>query len=609
MQWRVFTLLLAGIGVIYLASKLQDNPYPHPAKIRTSDRIHYPGLVPDTTLLSVQPDYLYEAMFYYGQSQRDQVISGTGDMKTGVFGKVRLMRKPIRSLLQHQNEKAPGDEWTTVWEHALTGPITKVSGPPSTRHSPLQFALLYHTVENEFTRYYIRVYYLSKELGSFEYKDLVLPGTTWVKSFTLENDRIIFSRDPDVFQYRIIALPCDLTSSPHSTDAQDIILSSSKPGNPISPNYQSTDQVEKHENVLSQLYSPTLDTLRVISLDAYKTRDNFYVTVSVADNASTITQLSMLRGEKPTSTWQLRTHKTAEASYNEDDFFDTNGVLDIPLAEDNRARMPPVILSRSIDAKTVAFPITRTQFTTLDYMDNISIILEQNNKQKDGLYRNDEGVIIPEYYYWPRDEHQEIYDVYDGDIFGLEVNDDGNLLAVWTEHNFIYIYKRGTGDDHVLHDSNINGEDSTPSDTTSDEVQKAALPIKSLSLIDQLDVLLGFRLPPPTASQSHHHPDLPPRWFLRMVITPNNRSSRQARISTVAFVNATTSGHHDRAGDNYLLVASKTGAVQSYLIDTIEPPGEIGLGSFITGQWDMLIAMCVIIAVFVFNEYQHYSDP
>jgi hypothetical protein len=40
----------------------------------------------------------------------------------------------------------------------------------------------------------------------------------------------------------------------------------------------------------------------------------------------------------------------------------------------------------------------------------------------------------------------------------------------------------------------------------------------------------------------------------------------------------------------------------------MEPPKEIGFGSFITGQWDMLIAMCVIIAVFVFNEYQHYGN-
>jgi hypothetical protein len=180
--------------------------------------------------------------------------------------------------------------------------------------------------------------------------------------------------------------------------------------------------------------------------------------------------------------------------------------------------------ARSVDAKTVVFPITRTQFTTLDYMDNISVILGQNSKQKDWLYRDSEGVILPEYYYWPRDEHQEIYDIYDGDIFGLQVNDDGTLLAVWTEHNFVYIYKRGTGDDHVLHDEERPTQTTQPDDT----LKPPALPIKSLSLVDQLDVLLGFRLPPPSASQSQHHPDIPPRWVLRMVITPHDRNARQA---------------------------------------------------------------------------------
>lgn len=186
--------------------------------------------------------------------------------------------------------------------------------------------------------------------------------------------------------------------------------------------------------------------------------------------------------------------------------------------------------ARSIDAKTVVFPITRTQFTTLDYMDNISVILEQNSKQKDWLYRDSEGVILPEYYYWPRDEHQEIYDIYDGDIFGLQVNDDGTLLAVWTEHNFIYIYKRGAGDDHVLHDDGrpTHADALQPSDDDTFKSKPPALPIKSLSLVDQLDVLLGFRLPPPSASQSRQHPDIPPRWFLRMVVTPHDRSARQA---------------------------------------------------------------------------------
>lgn len=54
-------------------------------------------------------------------------------------------------------------------------------------------------------------------------------------------------------------------------------------------------------------------------------------------------------------------------------------------------------------------------------------------------------------------------------------------------------------------------------------------------------------------------------------------------------------------------MALTSGAVHSYLVDTVETPEVVGLISFITGQWDMLVAMCVIIAVFVINEFQHYS--
>ncbi|CAO3595031.1 unnamed protein product [Absidia cylindrospora] len=600
-------LLLAGVGVIYLASLLQDESYPHPAKIRTSDRIHYAGPGPDTILLSVQPKYLYQTMIYFGQGHRNQIVSGTGDMKTGVY-----VRKPIQYLLQHQNESAAGDEWTTLWEHTIDGPITKISGPPSTNHSTLQFAVLYHTVEDESTRYYVRVYYISNENESFEYKTLILPGTTWIKSFVLESNCILLQRDPDTYQYRIIDLPRQLTEAPHSMNSKEIILSSSKPGYQVSSMNRFMDQVEKHENVISQLYSPAEDTLRVISLDIYKARSNFYVTAFLTDNASTVTQLSTLRDETPVSTWHLRNYQMAEDNYNEDDYFRDNGVLDIPRMNDNRVRMPAVTLSRSTDAKTVAFPIKRTQFMTVDYMDNVDILIEQNNKQKDWLYRNSEGVVIPEYYYWPLDEYKEVYDVYDGDILGLKVNSDGTLLAVWTENNFIYIYKRGTGDDHVIQDDEQQEDDDDS--IKNDDAQgtkkyphstTTTLPIKSLSLIDHLDVLLGLRLALPSTTQAKQHPDLPPRWYLRMVITPHDKSSRQARIDTVDFVNAISSPY-EHAGNNYLLVAS-TASVQSYMIDTMEPPQELGLGSFITGQWDMLIAMCVIIAAFVFNEYHHYG--
>lgn len=84
-------------------------------------------------------------------------------------------------------------EWKQTFEHTLRGHIIKVSGPPNTKESPLQFAVLYYIIESESPCYFIRVYYVSNEL-QYEYKDLILPGTTWIKTFTLEADSILISR-------------------------------------------------------------------------------------------------------------------------------------------------------------------------------------------------------------------------------------------------------------------------------------------------------------------------------------------------------------------------------------------------------------------------------
>jgi hypothetical protein len=59
--------------------------------------------------------------------------------------------------------------------------------------SPLQFATLYHVVSGENTQHYVRVYYIV-EGDSFEYKDVLLPGSTWIESFSLENDTIMLAR-------------------------------------------------------------------------------------------------------------------------------------------------------------------------------------------------------------------------------------------------------------------------------------------------------------------------------------------------------------------------------------------------------------------------------
>ncbi|CAO3599202.1 unnamed protein product [Absidia cylindrospora] len=564
MQWRVFILLFAGVCVVYIVSLLQEAPYPHPLQLTTSDRPLSPELVPDVTILSAHADDLYETMIFYGQTQRDSIHTGTG--------KISQLRKPMQFFYNMEMER-----------------LLETNG--------------HFTVDNESSRYYVRVYYDSSSTNTqqhaLEYKDLLLPGTTWIKSFVLENDFIIYSRDPDSYQYRTIRLPSDLTKAPHSANAQDIILSSSEPGYQVASSYPLSEYVEKQESIISQLYSPNLNTLRVLYLEFFKTRNNYYVAVSVADNACS----TSLCDESLVSPWHLRAHKTTEDGYSDDDVMYSSGVQDMPMMEHSRIQIPSVSLARSMDAKTVAFPITRTQFTTLDYTDKIDI-LEQ---QQDRLYRDDQGMVLPEYYYWPLDEqHQEIYDIYDDDIRGMNLNSQGNVLAVWTENNYIYIYKRGQGDDHeeMAPDiSTANDKNSiSPSPST------PALPIKTLSLVDQLDVFLGIKSPasPSNKAPWQHHPDLPSPWFLRMVITPKDKLSRQTPISTVLFVNASSSPY-DHTGNNYLFVGLKTGAVHSYLIDAMEPPQEIGLASFIIGQWDMLIAMCVIIVVFAFNEYQNYG--
>lgn len=57
----------------------------------------------------------------------------------------------------------------------------------------------------------------------------------------------------------------------------------------------------------------------------------------------------------------------------------------------------------------------------------------------------------------------------------------------------------------------------------------------------------------------------------------------------------------------FIVVTLTSGAVRSYLVDSVEIPEVIGLSSFVIGQWDMLLAMCVIIVVFIFIEHHHFS--
>lgn len=83
------------------------------------------------------------------------------------------------------------------FEHELQGPISKVSTRNShSEESQTQFAVLYHKIENDNSYHYVRIYYTTfdKDQIAFEYKDIQLPGTTWIDEISLENSSLLYSR-------------------------------------------------------------------------------------------------------------------------------------------------------------------------------------------------------------------------------------------------------------------------------------------------------------------------------------------------------------------------------------------------------------------------------
>ncbi|KAI9491903.1 hypothetical protein BDB00DRAFT_766356 [Zychaea mexicana] len=220
------------------------------------------------------------------------------------------------------------------------------------------------------------------------YKDLVMPGTTWIKTFTLEHDSILYSRDPDWYTFRIAHLPSDLTSSPHPVS---ISMNNIQTGPPIHKYYQPRN-TELHDVMLARLYSPEQDTYRVLSLDLLSDYD---------------------------------------------------------------------------------------------------------------------------------------------DIAGMHVNEASTILAIWTDSNTVYIYRRNA---------------------------------------------------------SPHNRVVPLGWSLRMVI----KDLKAARVGTIAF--------WERQEKNYMVIGLKNQKVRSYLIDESEQAEKPGFWHFLIERWNMLTAMSVVIAVFVFNE-------
>lgn len=101
-----------------------------------------------------------------------------------------------------------------------------------------------------------------------------------------------------------------------------------------------------------------------------------------------------------------------------------------------RTSMPQLHATVSSDLKTIVFPFLKNKFITLDYTENIEM-LKKIPSEIERLYSNDKKTTLGEYYYW------QPYKSVDADIMGVQLNEEGSMLALWTEFNHVYLYRRG----------------------------------------------------------------------------------------------------------------------------------------------------------------------
>ncbi|KAF7726611.1 hypothetical protein EC973_008575 [Apophysomyces ossiformis] len=597
MQWRALILLLGGIAMIYVVSLLQDTPHPHPAKIYTSDSPRFRA-IPDEVILSTIGGFVYQTSIWFEATLSSQkgMKHGIGPMKTGVIGCVRQMRKPLKVFLKHEENMTDTETWTETFEDRLHGPISGISQSAlSNIQSSLQFAVLYHVLDGENMNHYVRIYYVIDDDDSgipvFKYKDLQLPGSTWINTLTLEKDLILFSRDPDIYRCRISSLPADFTHPPHSEEAGLIMIESSHPCDYIKSTQTYCSQkrsltmdlgwhqpyrTEKHQQTLSRLHSPIPDTYRLLSLDVHKTPYAFHINATIMDNVSIVTQLSELRGE-PERVWIEREHwNLLHDTYSDDQsdfvFADIGNIHQERVGSD----IPRVSFTKSSDSKSIVIPHVKNNFHSIDYADRAELD-ERYKSDHDYMYSSDGGKTYLRYARYKI----RTGDAYEADILGAQMNAAGNLLAIWTGYQNqykIYIYKRGVAD---LSDA----------------------PRRRPSVADKMDQWLDVSIPEPTEAEQADE-NFPPDWKLRMAIVVTERELNSPPAA-VQFLNMTSP--ESKTQNNYVLVALRNGAVNSYLIDDTEEEKEVNFMTFVTERWDMLIAMSMIISVFVFNEYQQYG--
>ncbi|KAG1177188.1 hypothetical protein G6F70_002833 [Rhizopus microsporus] len=532
-------MTIAGVAMIYLTSLLlYDVPYPTPVYIPHVEKRK--NGVSDQVILTAKKDYIYNTQLVFDQERSESYFYSTSALKVGTFGRI-IQTKKLKDDLSQPIEA----EWKSCFNHTIDGTIVNVSESPN--DGLIQFAVLYRRLEKDDLLHYVRVYYFPDQDDDMQYKDLFIPGTTLVKEISLEDDCILLHRDPDNYRFRIIPLPQDITAPPHSEEMGVIYIGQTTPGDPIRAYHQPRD-TEAHAGLLSKLYSPNPDIIRVLTLDIYQTTQDYYINLTIVDGTP-------YTKDKKIGEWiRQGTFKNRERfpryinSVPEFSHIDT---YQHPI-ERIENPMPVPFMTRSSHGKSLVTSIAK-HFYTFDFTNNIT--------NSDHLYKHINGTVMSEAYNDAEDDTM----VDDSDIVGLKLNEDATLLAVWTETQSVYIFKRGVSD----------SEDASMGKISPHNLRRS-LRWKPRMVIHPMDGKLGVS-----------YSTLGYFWLTLLL----------KKVGSVLF-------WKDGTGNNYISVGMKSTEVNTYFIDEYGEVKEWSFTNFVKDRYGLVCLMLAVVALFAANEYQ-----
>ncbi|CAG8679412.1 10947_t:CDS:10, partial [Dentiscutata heterogama] len=385
-------------------------PLPYPRNIiLTRDVIFgYEIHKPDGIFICAQNDWVYLTAIW----------KGYGSDYDDATGLIKQYRRPLHLLLSSNNNIDPNNKWQLLYIHRLEGPITHIS---SYYHENIHItsnygfdennalAVLYQKQEQEEIQYVLRLYNIG---------NLIMPGTTKIKSFHVEESLILYSRYPDNAKFRTIKIPRNIFEN--GKRQNEVLIIKSGESGPIQR--IAREEPSKRKSLAYRRVYAASGVIRVMNAEITADEESWTFQVTVIHNSSSVDD----------SSWRIKkliSYTQSSPKRTEYEQFDFGIAPTPPIA------IPKPIVVTARNMTTICIALNDILFT-FDYSNATS-----TSDSKQDSYSKEAYIV--------RSEYLPLIEELPFQVVGAEVNANGNILLLITQENYILIFKRGLADIHL----------------------------------------------------------------------------------------------------------------------------------------------------------------